>query len=403
MTSAAPLHILIAGGGVGGLTAAIALRRAGHRVEIFEQSSFSHETGAAVHLAPNCNGLLRRLGLKAQDIGAVEFLGNDNYSAEGEFLESIFTGHSEETWGHPWHLVHRQALHTALRRIAIGPEGDGEPARLHLGKRIQYAEPDTARLVFEDGFEAQGDLIIGADGVHSRTRKAIPGGDLMPFDSGKSAYRILVPTSKLAANPLTARYVSKPGYEVMWTKGSKKIVMYPCKGGSLMNFVILHPSHESAHDVAGSSGAWQTTGDKERMLQIYKDFAPSVLAFLSMAEEENLKVWNLLDLEKMPAWVNNKLALLGDAAHPFLPYQGQGAAQAIEDGVSLATVLPLGTPKGAIPERLQLYERCRYERAHTIQQNTRITGDGFIEYNFAHDEYEHSKDQLRQHLAAGGK
>ncbi|KAK4496943.1 hypothetical protein PRZ48_011392 [Zasmidium cellare] len=416
MTTETPLHVLIAGGGIGGLTAAIALRQAGHDVEIFEQSSFSHETGAAVHLAPNSNGVLRRLGLKVEDIGAVECLGNDDYSAEGEFLESNDYGCSEETWGHPWHLVHRVALHITLRRMATGPEGQGQPAQLHLGKRIKYADPDSARLIFQDGTEIQGDLVLGADGVHSHTRKSIPGGDLTPFDSGKSAYRFLVPTSQLAANPVTAQYVSKPGHEVMWTKGSKKIVMYPCKGGSLMNFVVLHPSHESAHELADSSGAYQATGNKDKMIQIFSEFAPSVIELLRMADDQSLKVWNLLDLEKMPAFVHKKLAVLGDAAHPFLPYQGQGAGQAIEDGISLATVLPLGTPKAAIPERLQLYEKCRYERANTIQSNTRITGEGggassadetnfmnFIDYNFRHDEFVHSTEQLRKHLASVGK
>lgn len=319
MVSERPLHVLIAGGGIGGLTAAIALRKAGHHVEVFEQSSFSHETGAAVHLAPNCNGSLRRLGLKVENIGAVNCLGLDQYTADGALEESIPYDYVEETWGHPWHLVHRQALHTALREMATSEKGVGEPVKLRLSSRVKYSDPDKARLVFEDGFEVHGDLIIGADGAHSRTRKAIPGGDLIPLDSGESAYRFLIPTSKLAADPLTAQYVSKPGYMVMWTKHSKKIVMYPCKSGSMMNFVAIHPSHESAHDVAASTGSWQETGDKERMLKIYEEFAPPVKTLLNLVDASTLKVWNLLDMERMPSFVNSKLAVLGDAAHPLLP------------------------------------------------------------------------------------
>lgn len=110
------------------------------------------------------------------------------------------------------------------------------------------------------------------------------------------------------------------------------------------------------------------------MLEIFKDFAPSAHAILNKADDANLKAWNLLDMKRMPNLVQGKLAVLGDAAHPFLPYQGQGGGQAIEDAVSLATMLPLGTPSFAVAERLQLYEQCRYERAHKIQEFTRLVG-----------------------------
>lgn len=110
------------------------------------------------------------------------------------------------------------------------------------------------------------------------------------------------------------------------------------------------------------------------MLDIYKTFAPNVLAILEKAEESQLKVFQLLDMEQMPSFIHEKLAVIGDAAHPFLPYQGQGGGQAMEDGAALAAVLPLGTPAADVTERLQIFERCRYERAHKVQQYTRIAG-----------------------------
>lgn len=110
------------------------------------------------------------------------------------------------------------------------------------------------------------------------------------------------------------------------------------------------------------------------MLDIFKDFGPSVHAILKKADEHNLKAWNLLDMEKMPHFAHKRLAVLGDAAHPFLPYLGQGGGQAIEDAISLATMFPLGTPSSAVPERLQLYEHCRYERANSVQEKTRLVG-----------------------------
>lgn len=134
------------------------------------------------------------------------------------------------------------------------------------------------------------------------------------------------------------------------------------------------------------------------MLAIYDGFHSSVKAILEKAEEP--KVWKLLDMEKMPTFVNGRLAVLGDAAHPFLPHQGQGGGQAIEDAVSLAAVLPLGTTTADVSDRLRVYEQCRYERAHKIQEFTRTAGkdakdlakDGkqldmmeYQQYNFGHD------------------
>jgi Acetoacetate decarboxylase (ADC) len=176
---------------------------------------------------------------------------------------------------------------------------------------------------------------------------------------------------------------------------------------------------------------------------LYKDFDPVVLTILDQAEPESLKLWTLLDMDKLPTWINDKLALLGDAAHPLLPRkantlrsvhdayewsdQAQGGAAAIEDALSLSAVLPFGTRPADVPERLHLYEKIRYERAHAIQQFTRLAGrdldqqDGgkldsmfssesflrltrrnlvtkYTNYNFGHDEWHNSNHELRKHL-----
>jgi len=110
------------------------------------------------------------------------------------------------------------------------------------------------------------------------------------------------------------------------------------------------------------------------MLEIYQSFSPNIVKVLQHADESQLKVWKLLDMEKMPSFIIKNLAVLGDAAHPFLPHQGQGGGQAIEDAVSLAAVLPLGTTKADVADRLKIYEQCRYERAHKIQDFTRTAG-----------------------------
>lgn len=161
------------------------------------------------------------------------------------------------------------------------------------------------------------------------------------------------------------------------------------------------------------AAGWQQTGSKERMLGIYKHFDSSIRAIIGRAEDPN--VWKLLDMDKMPSFVNEKLALIGDAAHPFLPHQGQGGGQAIEDAVALAALLPLGTSSQEIPERLQLYNDCRYERSHKIQEFTRLAGrdasefaaDGkkldmmeYQMYNFGHDAWDHATKKLQKLLAS---
>lgn len=148
--------------------------------------------------------------------------------------------------------------------------------------------------------------------------------------------------------------------------------MYPTSNNSLLNFVAIHPEAESANETDGDT--WGKTSNSEKMSHIFSSFDPALLKLLDKAAPESVKVWNLLDMEQLPKWHEGRLALLGDAAHPFLPHQGQGAGVAIEDAASLSVVLPLGTPVAEIPERLELYNKIRYERAHQIQEFSRLIG-----------------------------
>lgn len=253
--SGKPLHVLIAGAGIGGLSAAIALRQQGHQVDIFEQSKLSQETGAAIHLASNCNGLLRRMGLMAENIGGVECTDIREYLPHNSQLKYHIPAKkmSDKLWAHPWQLVHRAHLHTALREMALDPNGKGPPAQLHLASRVQKFDAANATLTLEDGSEFQGDLLIGADGVHSKARPCIPGGDLKAFDSGKSAFRFLIPTETLQGDSTTAPLLNLSTL-TMWIGEDRRVIMYPCINNTMMNFVCIHPSVESQADT-GDDGA----------------------------------------------------------------------------------------------------------------------------------------------------
>lgn len=251
--AAQPLRILIVGAGIGGLTAALALRQQGHDVQVFESSKLAQETGAAIHLASNANGLLRRMGLDAAVIGGVECVGIVEYIPQtGSLKYEMDTSKVSKMWQHPWHLVHRAHLHTALKEMATGLKGKGQPAKLHVASRVQSVDAERGTLTLEDGTSIAGDLLIGADGVHSRARTSIPGGDKEPFDSGMSAFRFLIPTETLSSDPRTAEVGSRPGWLTMWHAEDRRLIMYPCVNNTMMNFVAIHPSKDSAADITGA-------------------------------------------------------------------------------------------------------------------------------------------------------
>lgn len=160
------LKVLIAGGGIGGLTAALALRQEGHECILFEKSKLAQEFGAAIHLAPNCNGLLRRFGLKPENIGANVMEGFYELDCTGHVLLDIFTGGERaKMWQNPWQLTHRVHLHEELKRLATSNDGKGPPAVLHTSAKVVDIDPQKATVTLETGEVYTGDLVLGADGV----------------------------------------------------------------------------------------------------------------------------------------------------------------------------------------------------------------------------------------------
>jgi len=261
-------------------------------------------------------------------------------------------------------------LHDALKKAATFSEGNGIPAKLHTSSRVVDVDVKSGTVFLEDGRKVQGDIVIGSDGVHSVTRKKVVQTDIKPHGSGKSAFRFLISRKAAQDDPVTSKFVQKPGELIIWYGPDRRVVVYPTTNNELLNFVCIHPESESE---AGDD-AWNTRGNYEKMLQVYEGFDPALLALLKKADVDGLKVWKLLDMEVLPTWVNERLALLGDAAHPFLPHQGQGAGCAIEDAASLAVVLPADTPEDEITARLELYENIRIKRANRLQEFSRVAG-----------------------------
>lgn len=239
----APLEIIIIGAGIAGLSATIALRKQGHKITLLEKSSFLQEAGAAIHVSPNCTRLLLRLGLDTKKFGGNSCVGFAQYDGSGTLKKRVDMGTLLQSFDSPFDLIHRADLHDALKQLALDEAGEGPVPELLLGCRIQDLDTAAGTVSLEDKSTFRGDVIIGADGVHSFCRTKIDI-SIRPFPYGKSCYRWLLPRATLLADPEIAPLIEKKGWFEEFSEGNRRLVMYPCRHNVAMNVAAFVPDSD---------------------------------------------------------------------------------------------------------------------------------------------------------------
>jgi len=346
-------RIAVVGGGICGLAAAAFLHRAGLGVMVYEQAAGLSEVGAGLVVAPNAARLLRRLpaALRLEDVGvALETGWEFRRWADGSVLFAQQLGaacvrrYGEHTW-----TMHRADLLDVL--ISAIPCDAIEVGRQCTGLT---QDADGVTLTFSGGDPVRCEAVIAADGIHSVLREHVTAASLAR-PSGLCAWRSLAPAD---AVPDFAR---RP-VQTLWLGHRHHLVHYPVRSGKLVNIVAFSPAEPGEVEES-----WSAAGRPEDFAAEFAGWDPRLSALIAAAAEVGR--WSVLDRAPLSRWVSGRIALLGDAAHPMLPFYAQGAGQAIEDAAALATFLASGSDN--LPAALTRYERLRLPRASRVQEASR--------------------------------
>ncbi|MCJ1287285.1 hypothetical protein MMC26_006633 [Xylographa opegraphella] len=363
-----PFQVAIVGCGISGLAAAIGITNAGHKVTIFERASKLAQVGAGIQIAPNTTGILKQWGLLAHIIShsvELQYLQLRSYRDGAVISASQIDPQMKTAYGVPYLAIHRADLAQVLLENAemLG-------VRTRFGAQIIEVDPLRPSIKLADGEQFSCDFILGADGLHSMCRELIPGQAQQPFFPGDIAFRIVLPISDLIESKELIELTQRPAVQIIMGPGAH-VVLYPLKGCELYNIVFLLADEKFPEDILANR--YDTTADKDRLEWLrtrFSTWSGAIQAILATAA--GATVWRLEHCQEATQWTHEagRLALIGDACHAILPYLGQGAALAIEDGAFLGSLFEDIRDPHDIKGALQLYETTRKPRTIVVAQKS---------------------------------
>jgi len=344
------MKIVVAGAGIGGLCAAIALTKVGFDVEVIERAPALTEVGAGIQLSPNAVMGLAGLGV-AEAVLAVASRPEALEMRIGKTGEKVFSipilKDAKKHYGAPYVHIHRADL---IEILARGARFAGVQIRLNARVAAYVREDTGLRIGLDTGAIIPADLLVGADGARSTVRKQMLGEDQARY-TGAVAWRITVPADVAPDLPHSA---------IVWAGPGKHAVTYRVRRGELVNFVGVVET-EKWHEES-----WDQPGDPGELAEDFGGWAPPIPDIIAAAETCHL--WSLFDRDPLPRWSDDRVTLLGDACHAMPPFQAQGAAMAIEDAIVLAKCLQA---EGVSEASLRKYERLRKSRTSKVLASAR--------------------------------
>jgi salicylate hydroxylase len=347
------MRVAIIGGGISGLAAAAALARAGVSYEVYEQAPELKEIGAGIQVSPNGARLLHRLGMgPALDRTAVrpDAIEVRRWHDDSLLAATPLGAACERMYGVPYYTMHRADLHAGLLALV-------DPAHVHLDKQCVGVASTASEVTvsFADGTSVTSDVVLGADGIRSTVR-----GQLMsdrPRFAGHAIFRGLVPAHEVPELAVQNKVV-------IWMGPGQHCVSYPISAGKLVSFAASSPASESHGE------SWTSRASTTEVLAAYDGWSPVARSLLAATDE--VSVYLLHDREAVPSWGTDRIMLIGDAAHPMLPFGAQGASQGIEDAVAVAAALGGAADAPAALRSYEQVRRTRIKDVHAfIQENER--------------------------------
>ncbi|KAK4495324.1 hypothetical protein PRZ48_013655 [Zasmidium cellare] len=374
MSTTTPLDIKIIGGGIAGLSAALALlaipntHSLPYKITILESAPSLSEFGAGIQLFANATRIIHVLGLEkefSEVANKPRIMEVRRYADDRVIGEIQHNPESEWLYGYPHWQVYRPDFQRLLAEAVERKQAQGADVKILFNQRVQHVDHATGTITFQDGRTSPADLVIAADGLRGKIRETIPGNEgtkARPFQ--EQCFRAIIPKEKMDQHPETRELMRAGGLNMVWCGPGMAMLGYPVNAGNLYSIVLAVPRPAEEELL----GKWSQPGDPAEGAELLKPFNERCRKLWSLVTECNK--WTLGDLPPLKTFASEsgRLCVIGDAAHAILPHSGQGGAQALEDSASLATLLSTLPSPTHLPQTLSTWNTLRQTRLKGIRR-----------------------------------